>query len=65
MAPTPTQLAWRARIEAGLRLAAPFLDLVLAAGDRLSRVVEREELEPPAARASVERYEQRAVGPGS
>lgn len=42
---TPSQRVWRGRIEGGLRLAAPFLDLVLAAGDRLSRMVEREELE--------------------
>lgn len=42
---TSTQLAWRRRIEGGLRLAAPFLDLLLAAGDRLSRVADRDELE--------------------
>lgn len=42
---SPSQLRWRSRIEAGLRLAAPFLDLVLAAGDRLSRAVDREEPE--------------------
>lgn len=45
--PTPTELAWRGRIEAVLRLAAPFLDALLAVGDRVSRVVEREPLEPP------------------
>ena len=64
MPPTPTQLVWRGRIEAVLRIAAPALDLVLAAGDRLSRVVERDEPEPPAARASFDPGEQRAVGPG-
>jgi hypothetical protein len=64
MPPTPTQLAWRGRIEAVLRIAAPALDLVLAAGDRLSRIVEREEIEPPATRASFEPGQQRAVGPG-
>ena len=63
MPPTPTQLAWRGRIEAVLRIAAPALDLVLAAGDRLSRIVDREELEPPATRASFEPREQRAVEP--
>lgn len=42
MAPTPTQLAWRKRIEAGIRVAEPFLDLVLAAGDRFSRWVDRQ-----------------------
>jgi hypothetical protein len=40
-----SQLIWRGRIEAGLRLVAPALDLVLAAGDRLSRTVDREEPE--------------------
>jgi len=59
---SPTQLAWRARIEAGLRLAAPFLDLVLAAGDRLSRAVERDDAEQvlPARPG----YRQRALGDG-
>jgi hypothetical protein len=64
MPPTPTQLVWRGRIEAVLRVAAPALDLVLAAGDRLSRLVERDEIEAPPSRASFERSEQRAVGPG-
>jgi hypothetical protein len=41
--PSPTQLAWRSRIEAVLRVAAPALDLLLAAGDRVSRAVDREE----------------------
>jgi hypothetical protein len=40
-----SQLIWRGRIEAGLRLVAPALDLVLAAGDRLSRAVDRDEPE--------------------
>jgi hypothetical protein len=63
--PTPTQLAWRGRIEAGLRVAAPFLDLLLAAGDRLSRVVDRDALDTsaPARRVSA-LPEQRRVGPG-
>jgi hypothetical protein len=43
---TPSQLAMRRRFEAGIRLAAPLLDLVLAAGDRISRVAGRGELEP-------------------
>ena len=49
--PSPTQLAWRGRIEAVLRLTAPALDLVLAAGERVSRAVEREDLDwtPPRA----------------
>jgi hypothetical protein len=40
-----SQLIWRGRIETGLRFAAPVLDLVLAAGDRLSRTVDRDEPE--------------------
>ena len=39
------QLIWRGRIETGLRFAAPVLDLVLAAGDRISWAVDREEPE--------------------
>ncbi len=57
---TPEQRRTRARIETLIRLAAPGLDLLLAFGDRLSRVVEPEDhdyyppreatIEPPAAR---------------
>ena len=39
--PSPTQLAWRRRIEAVLRVAAPALDLLLATGDRVSRLAAR------------------------
>jgi hypothetical protein len=35
---SPSQLATRRRIEGAIRLAAPFLDLLLAAGDRVSRL---------------------------
>ncbi len=46
---TPAQRRWRSRIETVLRISAPALDLLLAAGDRLSRVVERDDLDwvPP------------------
>jgi hypothetical protein len=40
---TPSQLQTRERVEGLIRLAAPALDLVLAAGDRLSRIVEPED----------------------
>ena len=43
---TPQQLATRRRIERGIALAAPFLDLVLAVGDRVSRVAGRDQIEP-------------------
>ncbi len=59
--PTPTQLRWRRRIEAGLRLAAPALDLLLFAGDRLSRVVERDDLEWVPPRAAIPAGEPRPV----
>jgi hypothetical protein len=39
---SPTQLLWRGRIETGIRLTAPVLDLVLAVGDRISRAVDRD-----------------------
>jgi hypothetical protein len=40
---TPGQRRTRARIETLIRLAAPGLNLVLAFGDRLSRLVEPED----------------------
>ena len=41
MAPmTPGQLANRDRIEVLIGIAAPFLDLVLGVGERISRIVE-------------------------
>jgi hypothetical protein len=40
---TPSQLKTRERVEGLIRLAAPALDLVLAAGDRLSRIVQPED----------------------
>jgi hypothetical protein len=50
---TPTQQRVRGQIEALIRLAAPALDLLLAGGDRLSRIVDPDsrgadrELTPP------------------
>ena len=38
--PSATQLVWRGRIESVLRVVAPGLDLLLAAGDRLARAVD-------------------------
>jgi hypothetical protein len=50
MAPlTPDQLRMRQRVEGLIRLAAPALDLVLAVGERVSKVVEPEDVDyyPP------------------
>jgi len=47
------QLANRARIERLLRIAAPVLDLVLAAGERVSRVAGRNEIDPEPSRRSL------------
>ena len=50
MAPlTPDQVRTRERVEKVIRIAAPVLNLVLAAGERLSRLVEPEDHEyyPP------------------
>jgi hypothetical protein len=46
---TPDQVRTRRRVEGVIRLMAPALDLVLAFGDRVSRIVEREDVEyyPP------------------
>jgi hypothetical protein len=58
---TPQQIQTRARFERVIALAAPALNLVLAAGERLSRIVEPEDtdyypprssqVEPPPERA--------------
>ena len=50
MAPlSPDQLRTRQRVEGLIRLAAPAPDLVLAVGERVSRIVEPEDVEyyPP------------------
>ena len=52
---TPDQLRTRERVESLIRLAAPGLNLVLAAGERLSRLVEPDDPEyyPPRAASDV------------
>ena len=42
---TPEQRRTRERVETLIGVVAPVLNLVLAAGDRLSRIVEREDSE--------------------
>ena len=46
---TPAELRTRRRVESVIRLMAPALDVVLAVGDRVSRIVERDDPEyyPP------------------
>ena len=53
---TPEQQRRRERVETVIRLLAPGLNLVLAAGDRLSRIVERDDHEyyPPRSRTGTE-----------
>jgi hypothetical protein len=42
---SPQQLIWRERVEGLIGLAAPALDLVLAVGDRISRIAEPDDPE--------------------
>jgi hypothetical protein len=46
---TPDQLRTRQRVEGLIRLMSPALDVVLAVGERISRIVEPEDVEyyPP------------------
>jgi len=43
---TPGQLALERRVEGLIRLMAPVLDVVLYAGDRVSRVAGRNQIDP-------------------
>jgi hypothetical protein len=61
--PTAAQRRNVQRAERVIGLAAPFLDLLLAVGDRISRAVDRDAIDAPApARAEIEQM--RRVGPG-
>jgi hypothetical protein len=42
---TPEQAIWRDRVEGLIGLAAPALDLLLAVGDRISRIAEPDDHE--------------------
>jgi hypothetical protein len=61
---SPTQLANRARIERLIRIAAPALDLVLAAGERISRVAGRNQIDPEPARRSLRAEVRTPLGGG-
>jgi hypothetical protein len=43
---TPTQLARQRRVESVIGLLSPFLDVVLYAGERVSRVAGRNDIDP-------------------
>jgi hypothetical protein len=60
---TPDQLRTRERVETLIRLMAPGLNLVLAAGERLSRIVEPDDPEYYPAR--VEGADAASVGSGA
>jgi hypothetical protein len=62
---SPQQLATRRRIERGIAVAAPFLDLVLAVGDRVSRVAGRGDTDPEPPRRMSGGAPQTPIGAGS
>jgi hypothetical protein len=61
---TPQQLAARRRIEQGIALAAPFLDVVLAVGDRVSRVTGRGQIDPEPPRRPLDAPSRTPLGGG-
>ena len=61
---SPRQIANRRRIEALLRLASPALDLLLAAGERVSRVAGRNEIDPEPSRRSLRAEVRTPLGGG-
>jgi hypothetical protein len=61
---SPSQLANRARIESLLRIAAPALDLLLAAGDRVSRIGGGAQVEPEPSRRSLRAEVRTPLGGG-
>jgi hypothetical protein len=61
---SPSQLARRRQIEALIRLAAPALDLLLAAGDRVSGVAGRDAVDPEPSRRSLRAEVRTPLGGG-
>jgi hypothetical protein len=61
---TPSQLAWRRRVEAGIGLAAPLLNLVLYTGEQVSRVAGRNDVQPEPPRLG-RRSERTPIGGGA
>ena len=60
---TPEQLANRRRVETVIRLVAPALDLVLFAGERVSRVAGRNDPDPEPPRLARRRSRTSLSGP--
>ena len=60
---TPSQLRTRQRIEGLIRLATPALDLVLAVGERVSKIVEPDDVEFYPPRVTSESAPPRSVPP--
>ena len=63
--PTPEQVRNRERFEALIKLMAPALDVLLTVGDRVSRIVEREDLGYVPPTGSLEHAGARRVGSGA
>lgn len=61
MARSQPNPAVRKRIETGIALAAPLLDLLLAVGDRVSRVLGREEPDHVPVRVTPGEYARRGL----
>jgi hypothetical protein len=59
---TPDQRRTRERVETLIGLAAPALNLLLAAGDRMSRIVEPEDSEYYPVRSSIAEGEAKNAG---
>jgi hypothetical protein len=59
---TAAQLARRRRLERLIGVAAPFLDLVLFAGDRVSRVAGRNQVDPDPPRPLGDRAHRTPLG---
>jgi hypothetical protein len=59
---TPSQRRTRDRVETVIRLMAPGLNLVLAAGERLSRIVERHDADYQPVRTTLSDGDQRPEG---
>jgi hypothetical protein len=59
---TPQQLAWQRRIEALIGLAAPVLDVILFAGEQVSRVAGRNQIDPDPPRRLGDREVRTSLG---